>query len=70
MCVFLRFYVGAVPYPSDREVLLGKLAGFAACGFLIALIVSAGNQQWGWMVLMALSALVLGWVAFILLRDD
>jgi uncharacterized membrane protein len=59
-----------MPYPTPKELLGGKMAGFAAMGLLAATIVRAGNQEWGWTALMVLPTLGFGWLAYTFLRDD
>jgi len=49
------------------DELRGRVAAFGACCFLIATIVRGGNEEWGWMVLMAIPVLPLGWIAWLLL---
>ena len=55
------------PFFVHGDELRGRVAGFGACGFLIATIVRGGNEEWGWMVLMAMPVLPLGWRAWRLL---
>lgn len=57
-------------YPSDWEIFLGKMAGFAAMFGLVSVIIRAGNQEWGWMAVTVVPTAVLAWVAFMLLRTD
>ncbi len=59
-----------MPYPTATESLLGRLAGFASMFSLISLLVRAGNQEWGWMLLMLVPTIVFGWLAFTLLRTN
>jgi O-antigen ligase len=52
------------------RALRGRLLLIAACCFLFATVIRGGHGEWGWMIVMAIPVLPLGWLALRLLDDD
>jgi hypothetical protein len=49
--------------------LWGRVSGFAYLGFLVATIIRGGNHEWGWMTVLAIPVIPLGWLTLRLLDE-